>query len=144
MTTSSQKRTLHNSIAYKLRRLAQKRERFITLLYTAATEREVLSTTSATMMADTVRLLDAAGASKFAADWAAGTAVRMAFLMTEFSGLRFLASPEVDSRLVEAFHKEAALAGGALTAMSFAGSPKTKLRVPPVQASLKLYIASFE
>ena len=144
MTTSAQKRALYNSVAYKLRSLAQKRERFMTLLHTAAAEREVLSTTSVTMMTDAARLSDAAGASKYAADWAAGAAVRIAFLMTEISSSRFLASPAADPGLVEAFHKEAALAGGALTAMSFVGSSETKVLVPPVQASLKLYIASFE
>src|SRR4051794_862980 len=144
MATSPQKAALYNSIAYKLRSLSQKRAQFMTLLHTAVEERKVLATIDSTMMAQAIQLADAAGASKNPADWVPGSSVRIAFLTAELSSARFLASADVDPRLVEAFHKEAKLAEGSLIAVIYVGSPEIKAMLPPVQASLKQFIASFD
>ena len=92
LSVSQQKDALYKSIAYKLRSLTQKRERFMTLLHTAVQERKVLTTIGNTMMVKAAALADVAGASKSAADWVPGAAIRTAFLSTTASSSRFLAS----------------------------------------------------
>ncbi|WP_146101677.1 methyl-accepting chemotaxis protein [Rhodopila globiformis] len=144
MTISGQKAALYNSVAYKLRNLAAKRERFMTLLHDAVEERKVLAGIGTTMMTQAIELADAAGASKNPADWVPGASVRTAFLTAEAASSRFLAAADVDPRLAEAFHKETKLAEGSLIAITYVGSPEIKAMLPPVQASLKQYIASFD
>jgi hypothetical protein len=141
MATSPQKAALYNSVAYKLRSLSQQRAQFMTLLHTAVEERKVLATIDSAMMAQAIQLADA---SKNPADWVPGSSVRTAFLTAELSSARFLASAEVDPRLVEAFHREAKLAEGSLIAVIYVGSTEIKAMLPPVQASLKQYTASFD
>ncbi|MFL5282522.1 MAG: methyl-accepting chemotaxis protein [Rhodopila sp.] len=144
MAASPQKAALYNSVAYKLRSLAQQRERFMTLLHTAVEERKVLKTIGETMMAQAIQLADAAGASKNPADWVPGSSVRTAFLTVEVAASRFLGSAEVNPRLVEAFQREAKLAEGSLIAVIYVGSAEIKAMLPPVQASLKQYVACFD
>ena len=144
IATSEQKRALYNSVAYKLRSLTQKRDRFVVLLHTAVAEHEVLSAIGKTMMEEAARLSDSARGSKYAADWAPGVAISNAFLLTEVSSSRFLAAPRVDPDLVDAFRHAAALADGAALTLSLVGSPEVKTMVLPVQALLKRYTASFE
>jgi methyl-accepting chemotaxis protein len=143
ITTSDQKRALYNSVAYKLRALAKNREQFMTLLHRASEERKALAVIGTTMMADANRLAEAAGASKSPADWVPGASVRIAFLTTDVSASRFLASANVDAGLVDDFKKQAMLAEGSLLAVLFVGSPDVKALIPPLQASLKRYVTSF-
>jgi hypothetical protein len=130
ITTSDQKRALYNSVAYKLRALAKNREQFMTLLHRTSEERKTLAVIGTAMMADANRLAEAAGASKSAADWVPGASVRIAFLTTDMSASRFLASADVDPGLVEAFKKQAMLAEGSLLAVLFVGSPDVKALIP--------------
>ncbi len=141
--TSDQKSALYHSVAANLRSLAKKRERFVTLLRAAVQERKVLSDIDDTMTVAATNLADAAGASKNPADWVPGHAVRIAFLSAELASSRFLASPEGDAALADAFRKEAGLAQGSLTAEIYVGSTDVKTLVPPVQTLLNQYIASF-
>src|SRR4051812_30775899 len=144
MATSPQKAALYNSVAYKLRSLAQQRERFMILLHAAVEERKVLKTIGETMMTQAIQLADAAGASKNPADWVPGASVRNAFLTAEAASSRFLASAHLDPQLVYAFHKESKLAEGSLIAVIYVGSAEIKAMLPPVQASLKQYVATFD
>jgi methyl-accepting chemotaxis protein len=144
MATSAPKAALYNSVAYQLRSLTRKRERFITLIHSAVEERKVLADLASAMSGEAVHLADAAGASPKAADWVPGASVRIAFLSSELAGSRLLASAGVDPSLMEAFRDQAKLAEGSLVAVIYVCSPDIKALVPSLQALLKQYEASFE
>jgi methyl-accepting chemotaxis protein len=139
-TLSEQRRTMFNGVIAKLRASMAKREHFVALLDTGLAERARLLTGSVALRSAVAGLADAASANDNQAEAIAATAVRSAVLAAETTSLQLLATQ--DPALVAVFTKDAATAREALSTLEQAASPQVRPLIPPLVASLGVFVTT--